>query len=88
MEKEAKGRSLHHQRPGSRVCWEDARKRGVAGAQGPVGTRPPWALGWHIRTRVSKTNLTRVLATGWSGRRLPARLPAHPQRWLASGRAI
>lgn len=41
-----------------------------------------------FRARVSKTTPTRVLATSWSSHLLPAMSPAHPQRWLASGRAI
>lgn len=54
----------------------------MAGAQGPVGTRLPWALGWYIRTRVSKTTLTMVLvATGWSGH--PARQAPRPPAEMA-----
>ena len=77
MEKEAKGRVC-------RVCLEEAKKWGVAAQVQP---RLPPAPGENVGARC-----LRPPHQGASCQLLcppPAhQAPAHPQRWLASGRAI
>ena len=73
-----------------RVCsvyLEQAIKWDVDGAQGPVGTRAAQASGWNVGIRY-----LRPPHQGSSCQLVcppPAcEVPAHPQRWLASDRAI
>lgn len=80
MEREVKGRVCS-------VYLEEARNWDVDGAQGPVGTRAAQASGRNVGIRY-----LRPPHQGSSCQLVcppPAcQVPAHPQRWLASGRAI